>query len=145
MPKPYASGVVPAPAEQVWQIIRNFNGLPDWLPAITASEITSGSGQEVGSVRRLTLGDQGQVSEVLVSMDDDERSLTYAFTDSGPFPVRSYRSTIRVRPITSTGQAFMEWWSWFDSDAEHEAELMDTYANGVYAAGIQSLVKRFGG
>jgi ribosome-associated toxin RatA of RatAB toxin-antitoxin module len=146
MPKPYASGIVPAPADQVWQVVRNFNGLPDWLPAVTASEIEGGgSGHEVGSVRRLTLGDQGHVSEVLLRMDDDERSLTYAFTDSGPFPVRSYRSTIRVAPVTSNGQTFVEWWAWFDSEAEHEAELMDTYSNGVYAAGIESLAKRFGG
>ncbi|MBO0876501.1 MAG: SRPBCC family protein, partial [Pseudonocardia sp.] len=84
-------------------------------------------------------------AEILLVLDDDDRSYTYAFTDSGPFPVRSYKSTIRVAPITSTGQAFVEWWSWFDSDAEHEAELIDTYANGVYAAGIGALVKRFGG
>jgi ribosome-associated toxin RatA of RatAB toxin-antitoxin module len=146
MPKPYASGIVPAPAQEVWQLVKNFNGLPDWLPAVTGSEIEGGgSGQEVGAVRRLTLGDQGHVSEQLLVMDDDDRTLTYQFTDSGPFPVRSYRSTIRVAPVTSTGHAFVEWWAWFDSDAEHEAEMMDTYANGVYAAGIESLVKRFGG
>jgi polyketide cyclase/dehydrase/lipid transport protein len=146
MPRPYASGVVPASADEVWQVVRDFNGLPNWLPGITASEIEGGgSGTEVGAVRRLSLGDEGQVAEILLVLDDDDRSYTYAFTDSGPFPVRSYKSTIRVAPITSTGEAFVEWWSWFDSDAEHEADLIDTYANGVYAAGIGALAKRFGG
>jgi hypothetical protein len=146
MPKPYASGVVPASADQVWEVLRQFNGLPTFLPAITHSEIAGGgSGQEVGSVRNLTLGDMGKVSEVLLIMDDDDRSYTYAFTDSGPFPVRSYRSTVRVAPITTTGQAFVEWWAWFDSDAEHEQELMSTYADGVYAGGIAGLVQHFGG
>jgi hypothetical protein len=146
MPKPYASGIVPASADQVWELVKQFNGLPGWLPPITASEIEGGgSGQEVGSVRRLTLGEDGQVSEILLTMDDDDRSYTYAFTDSGPFPVRSYRSTIRVAPITSTGQSFVEWWAWFDSDAEHEQQMIDTYANGVYGAGIEGLVKHFGG
>ncbi|MBO0851623.1 MAG: SRPBCC family protein, partial [Pseudonocardia sp.] len=67
MPKPYASGVVPAPADEVWGVVRDFNGLPSWLPGITASEIEGGgSGTEVGAVRRLTLGDQGQVAEILL-------------------------------------------------------------------------------
>jgi ribosome-associated toxin RatA of RatAB toxin-antitoxin module len=146
LPKPYSSGIVPASADQVWQLVKQFNGLPDWLPAITASEIEGGgSGQEVGAVRRLTLGEMGQVAEKLLTMDDDDRSYTYAFTDSGPFPVRSYKSTIRVAPLTTTGQTFVEWWAWFDSDAEHEEELMNTYSNGVYATGIEGLVKHFGG
>jgi hypothetical protein len=146
MPKPYASGVVPASADQVWQVLKQFNGLPDFLPAITHSEIEGGgSGQEVGSVRRLTLGETGKISEVLLIMNDDDRSYTYAFTDAGPFPVRSYRATVRVAPITTTGQAFVEWWAWFDSDAEHEEELMNTYSNGVYALGIEGLVQHFGG
>jgi len=146
MPRPYASGIVPAPAEQVWQLVKDFNGLPGWLPAITASEIEGGgSGQEVGAVRRLTLGENGQVAEKLLTLNEDDLSYTYAFTDSGPFPVRSYKSTIRLAPITTTGQTFVEWWSWFDSDAEHEEELLATYSNGVYAAGIESLVKHFGG
>ena len=146
MPKPYASGVVPASADQVWEVLNQFNGLPGFLPAITHSEIAGGgSGQEVGSVRNLTLGDMGKVSEVLLVMDDDDRSYTYSFTDAGPFPVRSYRSTVRVAPITTTGQSFVEWWAWFDSDAEHEQELLDTFANGVYAAGIEGLAKRFSG
>ncbi|MDT7561620.1 MAG: hypothetical protein QOG96_4987 [Pseudonocardiales bacterium] len=146
MPKPYASGIVPASADQVWQLVKQFNGLPDWLPAVTASEIEDGgSGQEVGAVRRLTLGEMGQVAEKLLTMDDDGRTYTYAFTDSGPFPVRSYKSTIRVAPLTTTGQTFVEWWAWFDSDAEHEEELMSTYSNGVYATGIEGLVKHFGG
>ena len=146
MPKPYASGIVPASADQVWELVKQFNGLPGWLPAITHSEIEGGgSGQEVGSVRRLSLGEMGQVAEVLLTLSDDERTYTYAFTDSGPFPVRSYKSTIRIAPLTTTGQSFVEWWAWFDSDAEHEDDLMNTYSNGVYAAGIEGLVKHFGG
>lgn len=42
MPKPYASGVVPADADTVWRMVRDFNGLPSWHPAIEASEIEPG-------------------------------------------------------------------------------------------------------
>ena len=63
MPKAYSSGVVPASADSVWEVVRPFDGLPAWHPAIESSEITSGSAGEVGAVRRLTLGDGGVVVE----------------------------------------------------------------------------------
>jgi hypothetical protein len=145
MPKPYASGVVPASADAVWEVLRRFNGLAEWHPAITESKIESGSEQEVGAVRRLTLGDGSQVAERLVILDDDDRSYTYVFTDPGDMPVRSYRSTVRVAPITSTGQAFVEWWAWYDSEAAVEEQMNQVYTEGVYGTGIAALVQHFGG
>ena len=50
MARSYASAVIPAPAEQVWELVREFNGLPDWHPAIASSEIEGGrSAGEVGA------------------------------------------------------------------------------------------------
>ncbi len=145
MPKSYASGLVPASADDVWNVVRDFNGLPSWHPAIAASEIDGGgSGQEVGTIRRLTLDDGASVVERLLMLDDVNRSYTYEFTDPGPFPVRSYRSTIHVVPVTATGQAFVEWWSWFDADAADEVQLASMFADIVYAAGITALGTRFG-
>ena len=37
MPRPYASGVVPASSAEVWEKVRPFNGLPAWHPAIETS------------------------------------------------------------------------------------------------------------
>ena len=96
-------------------------------------------------MRRLTLGDGGSVAERLLTLDDAGRSYTYEFTDAGPFPVRSYRSTISVAPVTATGQAFVEWSAWFDADAGDEAQLTTTFADVVFAAGIAALGERFGG
>ena len=42
MPKAYASTVLNAPAEEVWALIRDFNALPAWHPAVTDSEIEDG-------------------------------------------------------------------------------------------------------
>ncbi|HYZ07291.1 MAG TPA: SRPBCC family protein [Pseudonocardiaceae bacterium] len=148
MPKSYASGLVPASADDVWGLIRDYNGLPGWHPAIEASDIEGGgSGQEVGCVRRLTLADGGSVAERLLTLDDAGRSYTYEFTNAGPFPVRSYHSTISVTPVTATGHAFVQWWAWFDADtdAEAEAQLATTFADAVFAAGIAALGERFDG
>lgn len=144
MPRPYASGVVPASADDVWHLVRDFDGVPGWHPAIAASELTSGTAAEVGAVRRLTLADGGIVVERLVSLDDGDRSYTYEILES-PFAVRRYVSTIRIAPVTDSGHAFVEWWSEYDADSYDEAELSALFADGVYAAGIAGLREWFGG
>lgn len=145
MPHPYASGIVPAHADEVWRVVRDFNGLPTWHPAIATSELETGASPEtIGAVRKLALTEGGTVREQLVALDDTGRRYTYDILES-PFPIRSYRSTVRVAPLTTSGDAFVEWWCDYDADAAHETELNDTFGNGVYAAGIAGLVGHFGG
>lgn len=144
MPTPYASTVVPAGADETWTLVRDFDGLPGWHPAIETSEIEGGGAPAVGCVRRLTLGDGGVVRERLVTLDDTERSYTYDILES-PFPVRSYRSTIRVSPVTATGEAFVEWWTVYEADAADEAQLTATFAEDVFAGGLAALRSRFEG
>jgi polyketide cyclase/dehydrase/lipid transport protein len=142
MPRPYASGVVPASADAVWSHVRDFNSLSNWHPAITASELTSGTGAEVGAVRRLTLGDGGIVVERLLTLDDAGRSLTYEFMEN-PFGARRYISTLRVAPVTATGEAFVEWWAELDAEEADEKRLTDFFADGVYGGGIAALREHF--
>jgi hypothetical protein len=146
MPRPYASGVVAAPADQVWALLRNFNGLPRFMPAIGNSELVEGTDGQVGAVRRLTLAAGGDpFDERLIHLDDTDRSLTYCFTGANPFDVRRYVSTVRVAPVTDTGQAFVEWWSEYDADAGQEEALTRTFADDVYAGGIAGLRAALGG
>ncbi len=37
MARAYASTILPAPVETVWSLIRDFNGLPSWVPAVADS------------------------------------------------------------------------------------------------------------
>lgn len=144
MPRPYASAVVPASADEVWALVRDFDGLADWIPAIASSSLDSGTAAEVGAVRRLTLGDGGVVVERLLALDDLARRYTYEITES-PFAVRRYLSTIRVAPVTDTGHAFVEWWTEYDAEAADEPELDRLFGDGVFGAGLASLRKRYGG
>jgi hypothetical protein len=131
--------VVPAEADAVWRVVRDFNGLPSWHPAIKASEIEAGhTAAEAGAVRKLTMPDGGIVREQLVRLDDTDRSYTYDMLE-GPFPIRSYRSTIRIAPITATGESFVEWWAFYDAEAGDEAELNKTFGEGVFGTGIAAL------
>ncbi|MGQ0577904.1 MAG: SRPBCC family protein [Betaproteobacteria bacterium] len=75
----YRSAVIDAPADKVWALVRDFNGLPKWHPAIARSEIEGGPpGDRVGCVRRFTLKDGGgSLREKLLTLSDSGRTLTY--------------------------------------------------------------------
>jgi hypothetical protein len=140
MPEVTASSVVPGDADTVWRIVRDFDGLPTWHPAISASELEDGAHtDQVGAVRRLTLADGGEVRERLVALDDRERRLTYSILDS-PFPVRDYRSTIRVSPVTSTGDSFVAWSVLFDCDLDEAERLSTLFGRDVFGTGLSGLV-----
>jgi hypothetical protein len=142
MPKPYASAVLPTSADLAWKYLRDFANIADWHPGIAGGEMEDGAGDRVGSVRRLT-GPGGEVfRERLVALDDGGRLYTYDMIE-GPFPIRSYRSTLRVAPVTDSGHAFAEWLAWFDADEKDEAWLTKTFARGVFATGLAALRERF--
>ena len=142
MPRPYASAVIPASVEQVWEVARDFNGLPAWHSAIEGSSLDSGGPTEVGAVRRLTLGDGGVVVERLLRLDDADRVCTYEILES-PFAVRRYVATFTFAPVTDTGQTFGQWWAEYDAEAADEAELTAFFAGGVFAGGFAGLQERF--
>jgi hypothetical protein len=142
MPETLASAVVPADAETTWQVVRDFDGLPSWHPAIASSELEDGPADSIGAIRNLTLADGATVREILVEIDDRERSLTYAILDS-PFPVDDYRSTIRVIPVTSTGESFVCWSVRFDCDRADAERLNAMFSQDVFGTGLRGLFSYF--
>lgn len=153
MPTSYASAVIDADVERVWSLVRDFNGLAAWIPAVDASEIErtpdtggadGGPADRVGCVRRLTLAEGGgTIRERLVDLDDVNRRYSYDILES-PFAVRRYRATIRVAAVTDSGRSFVEWWADYDCAAEDERELDTTFARGVFGAGLAGLGRYFG-
>lgn len=143
MPKPYASTVVDASADDVWDFLRDFSAIADWHPAIDTCEIEDGrSPDQVGCIRRLTGPGDAVFRERLLALDDAARSCTYEFLAS-PFPVRGYRATFRVAPVTDTGRAFVEWWAWFECEAADEQSMMKIFAGAVFGAGLRAVAEHF--
>ncbi|BBG03375.1 MULTISPECIES: SRPBCC family protein [Pseudonocardia] len=143
MPRPYSSAVIPVPLAEVWPHVRDFGGIHRWHPAIDSCELTRGaSGAEIGAQRRLVLGDGGVVVEELLALDERGHAVTYEILES-PFPVRRYVSTLRLAPVTAAGHTFGEWWTEFDADAAAEGELVELFANGVFATGLEALAQRY--
>lgn len=146
MARSYASTVIEASADDVWGVIRNFNGLATWHSGlVAASEIEEGkAGDQVGGVRSFTLTDGTHLREQLLAHSDVERSYTYDFQKT-PFDVANYLATIRVTPVTDGGQAFVEWWTTFDCDRDRLDHWTRFFAAEVFQGGLDALKARFAG
>ena len=53
---------IAAPADKVWDTVKDFNGWTHWHPALASDEIVSGTNNAVGAVRLLTLKGGGTIS-----------------------------------------------------------------------------------
>ncbi len=145
MTEVYTSSVIGAPADQVWAVIRDFNGLPSWHPAIAESRIEGGApADQVGCVRAFRLKDGGFIREKLLALSDYDFACTYSILES-PMGVENYIATLKLSPITDGGRTFAEWSAEFDCAPERAGELTDLIGNGVFQGGFDALKGRFGG
>ncbi|HRY25402.1 MAG: SRPBCC family protein [Geminicoccaceae bacterium] len=142
MPKAYASTVIDRPAREVWAVVRDFNGLPGWLPAVTRSAIEDGQpADRIGCVRSIHLADGAHIRERLLTLSDQDMSFTYNF-ETTPFEVESYLATLRCTSVTDGDRCFVEWWTHFDCDLAKRDEWLDFFANGVFQGGFDGLKER---
>lgn len=142
MVKVYTSSVIDAPASEVWARIRDFNGLPGWVPAVADSRIElQQPADKVGCIRNFTLRDGGRLREQLLALSDYDFSVTYSILES-PMGVENYIATLKLTPITDGNRCFAEWTAEFDCAAGREAELARTIGQGVFQAGFDSLKRR---
>jgi len=138
----FVSGVVDAPAEKVWPVIRRFDAAADWLPFVKSSPIEDGGDPtRVGCVRVLTQTNGEVLREVLVALSDAKHFYSYTFVSS-PVPVRNHRTTLRVLPITDGDRSYVEWLSRFEIAPEHETQLVELM-NRNFLNDLRSLAERF--
>lgn len=143
MAKVFVSSIVDAPAAQVWAVIRDFNGLPGWLPAAAESRIEqSAKADQIGCVRNFSLRDGGRVRERLLALSDYEFSMTYAILES-PMGVEDYVATLRLFPITDGDRTYAEWSAEFGCPPAREAELVNLIGRSIFLAGLHALQTRF--
>lgn len=144
MPKVYVSSVIPAPVASVWQVVRNFNALPDWTPFAAESRIEQGAvPDQIGCIRNFRLKDGGTTRERLLALSDYEFSFTYSILES-PMAVQNYIATLSLTPITDSNATFAEWQADFDCPPEREAALIQQIGAGVFQSAFLALKQRFG-
>lgn len=140
----YTSTVIAAPIDRVWELVRDFNGLPGWMPGIEASEIEGGvAASTTGAVRRMTLGrGAGEARERLDALSETDRSITYSLI-KGPLPIDGLVATIQLRPVTDGNATFGEWRAEVAPRAGKEAEATELIGK-VFGAGWRGLKKKLG-
>lgn len=143
MSKVYCSAVVPVPVEDVWAVVRDFNGLPDWHPQVADSAIEDDLPADVvGCVRSYHFTDGDHLRERLLALSDLDHSCTYTIVES-PLPVVNYLSELRLRRVTADETTFVEWVGQFDVADADEADMCNTIMT-VYHDGLHTLAQRFG-
>ncbi len=143
MVRVYVSSVIDAPAEAVWDAIRDFNALSRWHPSIVDSRIENSQASDtVGCIREIRLRDGGRIREQLLTLSDFDYQYAYSILAS-PMPLENYITTLKLTPITDGNRAFAEWSAEFDCDEAQERELAENIGQGVFQAGFNALKQRF--
>jgi mxaD protein len=127
MAKATAELVMTSNPEKVWETVRDFHGLGDWMPGIDAS-------RSEGDDRILSMMGM-EIREHLVKLDDDAKAITYSITDGAP--VETHEATITVLP-DGTGSRV----TWHvDATPDDMAGLMQ----GIYQSSLEALKTKVGG
>jgi hypothetical protein len=133
--------MVASPVDEVWALLRDFAAIGDWHPALPPCEIEDGPADRVGCVRVFSLA--GGHRETLTRLDDQQRSIAFAFGDNAGLPVRSYVSMMTAQPVTLSDQTYIEWSSRFDCDEADEDKVIAAVRDGVLVPGLKALEQRF--
>lgn len=109
MEQVYVKEALPASAEAVWQLIRNFHDISAWA---SSGRILETNGDGVGAVRRVQTP-LGLAVERCEMHDEQGRQFSYALLES-PWPLINYVATVKVSPC-SESQCDIEWSSQYDA------------------------------
>ena len=142
---------VAADPAAVWEAIGNFQDM-SWHPAVFSTEGTGGN--DIDATRHLVLGQEGgpTIDEVLYKYDAAKMTYSYRITDVlvEVLPVTNYSSHLTVKPRAAGGST-VEWRGAFyrgypnnDPPPELNDEAAVAAVTGVYQAGLDALVERFG-
>jgi hypothetical protein len=121
---------LPAAADAVWKVLRDFGGNARWSPSVTSCEV-EGSG--VGAVRTIRAGGS-VIRERLESFDDARRSFSYAIL-AGGLPVSNFVGRISVSPAAGS-RSRMLWTAAFDAPGLSPEQVREL------ASGIESSFAR---
>ena len=137
----YNSTVVDASITKVWEVMQNFHQMGWAAPVITQLDKVGGiDGNQVGAKRVLN----NAFHETLVSIDEQDFTFDYSI-DDGPGPIASdavsnYVGTVKLHPVTDTGQTLVVWTSVYQS-AEDQA--VGDFCNPIYQGLLGALKANF--
>jgi hypothetical protein len=89
--------------------------------------------------RRIAIGPDKSIHERLLALDDAARTLSYSIPVNVPFPVTSYRATMRVTPRGAGCE--LEWSASYDC-APDAAATVEKTVQGMYGTMIDWIAAR---
>lgn len=141
---------IKAPAAQVWDAVKDFDGLNKWHPGFSSDVIVSGGNGQAGTVRKLTIKDGPSFTEKLLAYNEAGHSYHYQIIES-PLPISNYDSHITVRSVGG-GLTKVIWSGTFkrknpaDNPPEAESDAgVIKLIKGVYRGGLDNLKKMLEG
>ncbi len=144
MPRVIRGTIIDAPADQVWSVIRDFNGFDQWHPAVGASMIERHhSSDKIGCIRKLKLKDGSELREQLLTLSDLEQTYTYCLLDT-PIPLFNYVAHVRLFPVTDGNRTFWQWESRFTTRPGEEQAMQALVGDDIYQAGFSAVRDRLG-
>lgn len=136
MARSYYSTTFAQTADQVWSVIRDFNG-QQWAEGVGESHIENRKpNNAVGAIREIRYYDHPS-RQRLTALSDEDRCYSYESVE--PFEtLRAYRQTLRVAPIVDTNTAFVEWSADFEA-ATAEHARWNKYLSEEFAKSLEKL------
>ena len=136
------STIIDAPTDEVWALLRDFNGHDQWHPAVGKSAIERGqSSDRVGCVRHFFLRNGAELREQLLTLSDLEQSFSYCLLDT-PVPLFNYVAHVRLAPVTDGNRTFWDWRCSFSTRKGEEAEMARMVGEDIYDAGFVAIRNR---
>ena len=114
------------PADDLWKVVRNFGGLAEWMPGIDSCRVE-------GDDRILEMMGM-ELTETLLRLDDDARTLAYGITKS-PMPIEHHEATIVVTQVDDRS-------SHVTYTVDVAPDSMTDVMSNAYAGALQSLKSR---
>jgi carbon monoxide dehydrogenase subunit G len=116
------------PADEVWVLAGDFGGIGGWMPGIESCVVD-------GDDRILKMMGM-EITERLISRDDEERSIVYGIVGGVP-GVGNHRANITV---TADGNGSHVTW-----DVEVEPDEMTEMMQGIYQQSLQAMKDHLAG
>ncbi len=108
----HTRAIIPAPIEEVWNLLGNFASLPSYHPWVVSGFIENGAPNNLlGCIRYLRL-QSGYVREKLLLRDTANHCLHYSMIE-GSLPVHDYYAAVCLVPDNLSKQTHGEWWADF--------------------------------
>jgi len=137
----YNSIVINTPADEVWDVLKNFHDLSWSKNVVSNVEIVGDkSADEIGAKRILNAA----FHETLLSFNNDAKKFTYCI-DDGPAAVskdnvEGYVGEVTVFSVSENNSSFVLWTSEWESTKE---DGVAEFCNPIYHGLLQDLKSHF--